>query len=117
MQFMTMLKSSEKAGQPPADFYDKMGEYIGKMAESGKVVLMGGLMPTEAGAQVRGRDGGIVVSHGPFTEATEVVGGYAILQADSLDEVIASVEEFVQLHIDNWPGWTGVSEIRQIAEF
>jgi hypothetical protein len=116
MQFMTMLKMREDAGAPPPDFFETMGAYIAGVAASGKLITTGGLLPSSAGAEVRATGGKVVVTHGPFTEATELVGGYAVFEVDSREEAIALAKEFVQLHVDNWPGWEGSSEIRQIAE-
>jgi hypothetical protein len=77
---------------------------------------MGGLLPSAAGAEVRAGGGEVAVTHGPFTEATELVGGYAVFRVDSLEEAVAMVTDFVQLHVDHWPGWAGGAEIRQIME-
>lgn len=115
MQFMTMLKMREDAGAPPPDFFEAMGSYIAAVAARGKLITTGGLLPSSAGAEVRATAGRIVVTHGPFTEATELVGGYAVFEADSREEAIDMAREFVQLHVDNWPGWEGSSEVRQIA--
>lgn len=116
MQFMTMLKMREDAGPPPPDFFEAMGTYIARVAASGKLITTGGLLPSSAGAEVRATAGRVVVTHGPFTEATELVGGYAVFEADSRDEAIRLATEFVQLHVDHWPGWEGSAEIRQIIE-
>ena len=115
MQYLTMLKMREQIGAPPPDFYEQMGRYLAEVAATGHLVTMGGLLPTEAGAQVRATGGSVVVSHGPFTEATEVVGGYAVFEVDCKDAAIAMARDFVQLHVDHWPGWEGVSEVRQIV--
>jgi hypothetical protein len=114
MQFMTMLKAREDGGAPPPDFLDAMGAYIAGVAASGKLITTGGLLPSSAGAEVRATAGKVVVTHGPFTEATELVGGYAIFDVDSRDEAITMATEFVRLHVDHWPGWEGAAEIRQI---
>jgi hypothetical protein len=114
MQYMTMLKMREDIGSPPPDFYEAMGRYLAQVAATGQLVSMGGLLPSETGAQVRATGGSVVVSHGPFTEATELVGGYAVFEVDSKDRAIAMARDFVQLHVDHWPGWEGVSEVRQI---
>ena len=114
MQFMTMLKMREDVGTPPPEFYEAMGRYIADVAASGRLVTTGGLLPSSAGAQVRATGGQVVVSHGPFTEATELVGGYAVFEVGSKEEAVEMATEFVQLHVDRWPGWEGVSEVRQI---
>jgi hypothetical protein len=52
---------------------------------------------------------------GPFTEAKEVIGGYAIFEANSKAEMIKCGERFMDLHRKYLPGWDGECEIRQIA--
>lgn len=114
MQYMTMLKMREDLGGAPPDFYEAMGRYLAEVAATGRLVSMGGLLPSESGAQVRASSGSVIVSHGPFTETTELVGGYAVFEVTSKEEAIAMARDFVQLHVDHWPGWEGVSEVRQI---
>ena len=104
MQFMTMLKMREDAGAPPPDFLEAMGTYIAGVAARGKLITTGGLLPSSTGAEVRVTAGKVVVSHGPFTEATELVGGYAIFDVDSRDEAVMLATEFVQLHVEHCPG-------------
>ncbi len=116
MQFMTMLKMREDVGAPPPEFHEAMGRYIAEVAAGGRLVTMGGLLPSGAGAEIRAGGGGIAVTHGPFTEATELVGGYAVFRAGSLQEAVAMATDFVRLHVEHWPGWAGASEVRQIME-
>jgi hypothetical protein len=114
MQYMTMLKMREDVGPPPAELIAAMSRYVSEVAATGRLVSMGGMLPSEAGAQVRATAGSVVVSHGPFTETTELVGGYAVFEVDSKDQAIEMARDFVQLHVDHWPGWEGVAEVRQI---
>lgn len=114
MQYMTMLKMREDVGAPPPDFHEAMGRYLAEVAATGRLAGMGGLLPSAAGAEVRATGGQVVVSHGPFTEATELVGGYAIFEVESKEQAVAMARDFVQLHVDHWPGWEGVSEVREI---
>lgn len=116
MQFMTMLTMREDVGAPPPEFHEAMGRYIAEAAAGGRLVTMGGLLPSAAGARVRATGGEVAVTHGPFAEATELVGGYAVLRADSLEEAVAMAADFVRLHVENWPGWEGTSEVRRIME-
>ena len=54
------------------------------------------------------------MTDGPFTEAKEVVGGYAELELKSKEEAIEAAVNFMELHKKHWPGWEGETEIRQI---
>ena len=75
----------------------------------------GGLMPLRPGARVRIADGKLSVIDGPFVEAKEVIGGYAIFELRDKDEALAMAKEFMQLHLDHMPGWEGTCELRAFA--
>ena len=64
------------------------------------------------GAQVRITDGKLSVVDGPFVEAKEVIGGYAIFELRDKQEAIEKAVEFMQVHRDNMPGWEGTCEVR-----
>jgi hypothetical protein len=72
-------------------------------------------MPLATGAQVRLTDGKLSVVDGPFVEAKEVIGGYAIFELWDKDEAVAMATEFMQLHKDFMPGWEGTCEVRAFA--
>jgi hypothetical protein len=72
-------------------------------------------MPLATGAQVCVTHGHLSVVDGPFVEAKEVVGGYAIFELPGKEEALASAREFMQLHKDLMPGWDGVCELRAFA--
>ena len=116
MRFITMVRGPE--GQfPPPSLYEAI-EKLGVEAKSAGVFLeTGGLLPSDAGARVRVTNGKIETTDGPFTEAKEVIGGYAIYDVKSKEEAIEWTEKFMQLHIDHWPGWEGETELRQLMEF
>jgi hypothetical protein len=72
------------------------------MIRSGTLISTAGLRPTKEGVRVRSRFGRLSRTDGPFTEAKEVVGGYAMLEAPSLEEAIALTERFLRVHGDEW---------------
>ena len=55
------------------------------------------------------------MTDGPFTEAKEVFGGYAVFELKSKKEAIERTTQFMELHKQHWPGWDGVTEIRQVT--
>ena len=69
-----------------------------------------GCLPTSAGARVRLSDGKFTITDGPFAEAKEVVGGFAIIRADSKQEAIEHTKYFLQV------AGGGETEIRQLYE-
>jgi len=116
MKFMTIVKANEKSGVPPRALFDAIDALIADQAKTGIRVDAGGLEPTSKAARVRLSGGKIKVIDGPFTEAKEVIGGYAILRAASLEEAIEMGKELMELHRKHWPGWDGETEIRQMQE-
>jgi hypothetical protein len=94
-------------------------EAMHKLAEreikAGRMIDSGGLMPLAMGAQVRITDGKLSIVDGPFVEAKEVIGGYAIFELPGKEEALAAATEFMQLHKDLMPGWEGTCELRAFA--
>jgi hypothetical protein len=83
--------------------------------KAGRMLDNGGLMPLASGAQVRIADNKLSVIDGPFVEAKEVIGGYAIFELPGKEEAVAMAVEFMQLHKDLMPGWEGTCEVRAFA--
>ncbi len=83
-------------------------------SKAGVLVEQGGLHRTARGARVRLTGGKISVIDGPFAESKEVIGGYAVYEVKTKEEVMEWTMRFMEVHRDNWPGWTGTAEVRQI---
>jgi hypothetical protein len=114
MRFMTLVTSKEANSSPPPALMAAIGKLGEESFKSGKMVEMGGLMSSAAGARVRLAGGKITVTDGPFAEAKEIIGGYAVFELNSKAEAIEEVRKFLELHRLHWPGWEGESEVRQI---
>jgi hypothetical protein len=112
-----MVKHSEaKAAPPPKAFLEAMGRLTQEASQAGCVMVVGeGLLPTASGARLRLDNGKVSVMDGPFTEAKEVIGGFAIFESQSKDEMIKWARRMLDLHKAHIPGWEGEVEIRQIA--
>ncbi len=103
-----------KAEDVPQGLMDAMGPWMERNLKTGALVSTGGLKPAAEGRRLNGHTGKVVTTDGPFAEAKEVVGGYAVFEAPNLDAATALAAEFLQMHIDN--GMAGVTlEIREIA--
>jgi hypothetical protein len=92
MQFMLMVKTSRESqdGCKPGDeLIAAVGNYTQELRKAGALVELSRLHPSSKGARVRllGKDR--IVTDGPFAETKELVGGYWIIQANSMDEAIA----------------------------
>jgi len=115
MRFMTMVKSRD-VGPPPPALLEAINRLLADDAQRGVVVETGGLLPTDRGARVRLAGGKITVTDGPFAEAKEVIGGYAILNLNSKQEAIDAAVALFEIHKQYWPGWEGEAEVRQMVE-
>ena len=115
MPFFSIIRADEQQGVPPEGLMKAMDVYVAKTLEEGTVVTTGGLAPSRAGVRIRIRSGKLEVTDGPFTESKEVVGGYAVLAANTREAAIRATTEFMQLHLDHWPGWEGECELRELA--
>ncbi len=56
----------------------------------------------------------MTVSDGPFAEAKEVIGGYAMFDVRSHEEAVEHARRFMQVHLDTWPEFEGTSVLRQV---
>src|ERR1700680_2793222 len=79
MRFMFIVKSRH-AGPPPPALLEAMHKLADREIKAGRMLDNGGLMPLATGAQVRVTDGKLSVIDGPFVEAKEVIGGYAVFE-------------------------------------
>jgi hypothetical protein len=114
MRFMSLIKHEGPSANPPQAMIEAMGKLAEREIKAGRLLDTGGLMPVATGAQLKIVGGRLSVIDGPFVEAKEVVGGYAIFEFRDKEEALAMAEEFVQLHIDYMPGWEGTCEIRAL---
>ena len=115
MRFLSIVKAAENQGPPPQALLDAMAKLTEASIRDGSVLQTGGLSGTSTGARVRIAGGKLTVTDGPFTEAKEVVGGYAVLEAKSRAEALEAVRTFLRLHQQHWPGWEGECEIRELV--
>jgi hypothetical protein len=114
MRFMMIVKSAERSGLPPKEFMQAIAKLTEEASKTGTMIGGGGLGPTALGARVRLSGGQITVSDGPFTEAKEIIGGYAQFELKSKQEAVESARHFMELHKQYWPGWEGETEVRQM---
>src|SRR5437879_13898369 len=104
MRFMYIVTPVHK-GPPTPELMEAMHKLANREIKAGRMLDSGGLMPLATGAQVRIVDGQLSVVDGPFVEAKEVIGGYAIFELPGKEEALASAEEVMQPHKDFMPGW------------
>lgn len=120
MRFMMIVKADKdyEAGKPPnPELMAAIGKLSEEHARAGVLLESGGLLPSAAGARVRVSGGSLSVIDGPFSEAKELIGGFAILQAKSKQEAIELGKRFMSIHADVLgDSYQGELEIRQMMD-
>jgi hypothetical protein len=120
MRFMMMVKANQEyeAGKrPPPALIAAIGRLSEQMARAGILVQTGGLAPSAHGARVRVSGGQVSVTDGPFAETKELIGGYAIVEVESLDDAVDLGRKFMEVHASVLgPGYQGECEIRAMFD-
>lgn len=115
MRYMVFVKMVEDSGDPPQELVDVMGAEMTKLFAAGSMLDAGGLYGTKDSTEIRLTAGEVTVTDGPYSEAKEVVGGWAIIEARSHEEAVEGAHRLIQIHKDYWPGWEGSVEVRRIS--
>jgi hypothetical protein len=93
MQYMLLIYS------PPGGWEDMSAEeqqaigqayfsFSEELHNSGKMVAGDALQETSTATSVRVRDGETLTTDGPFAETKEVLGGYYLIDVETLDEAL-----------------------------
>ena len=114
MKFMMLVKHPENSRRPPKELMDAIAILAEEAVSNKTMISNGGLAPTAQSTRVRVENGKLTVIDGPFTEAKEVIGGFAQFEFKSKKEAVDRAIEFMELHTKYWPEWQGETEIRQI---
>ncbi|HKU67738.1 MAG TPA: YciI family protein [Candidatus Baltobacteraceae bacterium] len=83
--------------QPTQDDFEKMSRLIDEWREKGYLVDTGGAMPGSLEIRVSRKNGKDTITDGPFAEAKEVVGGFALLEVSSKEEALELTRRFLDL--------------------
>lgn len=110
MKFLSLYKNVERNTPPTQEEMAAMGRLIEEGMSKGWLVATEGCLPTALGARVRRSGEKITVTDGPFTESKEVIGGFAILNANSKEDAIQMAKDFLKVVGE------GECEIRQVYE-
>jgi hypothetical protein len=110
MRFLSIYKNAERSSPPTAEEMATMGKLIEEGMKSGWLLSTEGCLPSALGARVRRSDDDVTVTDGPFTEAKELVGGFAILKANSKAEAIELARRFLRV------AGNGECELRQLYD-
>src|SRR5262245_33634371 len=110
MRFLSIYQHPETGLPPTMEEMTRMGKLIKEWTKAGALLGAEGCLPSAKSARVRRNGENLVVTEGPFTETKEVVGGFALLQADSKEEAIELLKTFLKVAGD------GECELLQLYE-
>jgi hypothetical protein len=115
MKFLMMIKHAEanQPFQPPQSLMDAMGAFVTEGFSKGWLKDTAGLKPTKDGLRIRQKAGKLTFTDGPFTEAKEIVGGYAIVETTTREEALEIANRFMELHRLHIPDFECESEVRR----
>ena len=115
MRFIVMgmaTKESEAGTVPKPEAFAAMQKYNEELVKAGILLAAEGLAPTSKGARVKFRGDERTVIDGPFAETKEVVAGFSIIKAKSLQEAI----ELVKRTPNVFPNGEAEVEIRKLMD-
>jgi hypothetical protein len=118
MKYLMMIKHREnlRYEEIPQGLMEAMGKFVEEGFKSGVVKDTAGLKPTSEGFRVRLSNKQLKVTDGPFTEAKEVVGGYAMIEVPTGEEALNVARQFMELHRVHWPTFEGECEVRPLED-
>ena len=103
MRFLSMIRINENAGvKPSPQLMTDMGKLMAEMTREGSLVTTSGLRPTSEGKRMRLRGGKLSTTDGPFVETKEVIGGFAIMEAPSMEKALEHARRFLRAHGEEW---------------
>jgi len=111
MKYMLLVYLNEQAmtDEERAHCYVESAQLTQDLHANGQYVRASPLHPVATATSVRLREGKRLVTDGPFAETREQLGGFYIIEANDLDEVIAIAEKVP-------PVKYGTVEIRPVME-
>ncbi len=120
MRFMMIVKADKncEAGKlPDEELFAKMGKYNEELMNAGALVDLSGLQPSSKGARVKFSNGKTTVIDGPFAETKELIAGYWIINAKSLQEAIAWAKKAPAPHGENQEAEIEVRPFYELEDF
>ncbi|HJT23430.1 MAG TPA: YciI family protein [bacterium] len=111
MKYLALWHPVKNAAPPPPEHYAEMGKLIDEMTKAQVLLDTGGWDIKAPAIVVTNKGGKVTVTDGPYTEAKELVAGYAIFQVKSKEEAVKWGKRFIEIAGD------GYSEMREIPAY
>jgi hypothetical protein len=99
MRFLgyTLGDPSEPLPPPTPELMDQMGKFMEEATKAGVLLATGGAGPIEEAVRISLHDGKFTVTDGPFTEAKELIGGWALMEVRDKNEAIEWTKRFLSI--------------------
>jgi len=100
MKFISIFKldpATMADGPPDEQGMAAMNDLMREMMAKGVMLDTGGVLPTGTSMRVQRSDGRTAATDGPFSEAKEVIGGFAVFDVRSKDEVLECARRFLDI--------------------
>jgi hypothetical protein len=99
MRFLgyTLADPTTPIPQPSPDMYAKMGAFVEEATKAGVLLATGGVGPLDDAVKVSYDGASYTVKDGPFSEAKELVGGWAVMECRDKDEAIEWTKRFLAI--------------------
>jgi hypothetical protein len=93
MQYMLLIYNDPHGWESMSEaqrgeVFNAYGTFTAELQASGKMVAGDALQATDTATSVRVRDGETLTTDGPFAETKEVLGGYYLIDVETLDEAL-----------------------------
>ncbi len=111
MRYISLFTHEPRSAPPTQEEMATMGKLIEEGMKAGWLIVTEGVAGGSPGTRVHAQDGKTTVTDGPFAEAKEVIGGYAILRASSHAEVVELCKSFLEV-----AGGNGTCEVHELYE-
>ena len=119
MRFLCFVKAdkdTEAGVLPDEKILSAMGTFLEEVTKTGVLLAGEGLQPSSKGARIRYSGSKRTVTDGPFTEAKELVAGFALIQVKSKAEAVEWGKRFVAVDVEGRRSGASETEIRQVFE-
>ncbi len=109
MRFMSLWRPAKTANLHSEKMFRDMNKLVEEMTKDGTLVQTGGWDPSSPAIVVRNDGNAVHVTDGPYTEAKELIAGYAILEATSREHAIELAKRYMKI------AGEGTTEMRELG--
>ena len=112
MRYLMYTIGDDSTPLPPPnpELLAEMGKFMDEVTKAGVLIATGGVAPTSQGTTLRLSNGKFTMTDGPYTEAKEMIGGWAIVKVSSKAEAVDWAKRFMKIN------GNGESRLREVFD-